>query len=502
MKFLSANAPIDAVGISVTVILVVFSLICMVGLIVGLCRFADYGGEVKNIFGFLAAGLAVGLALRLTFALCIRGYRADYSVFTSMFNSLKVNGTKGYYKGDASAVLYPVPYFFYLIFGGLSNVMGLSDHALGMQFMIKLPMIIADLVTACVIYKLAAVYWTKAAALVMFLFVCVCPIFYIGSSIWCTQIAFTVMFACLTCYCLARKKLALTVAFASAAAYSSKEGIYLFPIVATFVIYHTVRAAINIKRDGVRGAAVLGGDYRAVVTVPTAVMAAFILSYLIALIPMHSYSANPFRYIYELTIEPLTSWAYFTRDGLSIYSVFDRSFVQRGARFPSWLFVCIFAAIISAVVCIVYFTKRNRATMVMLIGFSFFTMQIYYPDSTAVSMQSTIAVLLAGYALTRDKRILTVIFVAGIAYAVNSTVTLVNMYQMNNLNNYQMTELGALPTSGIKAVTITCSVVAAVAHLYYTVIAVNIGMTGQKRLLGSAKGLGASLKEYFSFGKR
>lgn len=465
-----------------------------------LCRFVGHDGEVNGVAWKLAVILFAGFALRLIFALTVRGNRNDYGMFVYMFDRLKLIGLSGYYKGDPSNVLYPVTYFVYLIFGGLSNAMELSSHDLGMQFMIKLPMIIADLLTAFAVYKIAGKYINKATALTLAAFICVCPIFLIGSSIWCTQITFTVMFICFACYYLARKKHALTIAFATLAAFSSKEGIYIFPVVCVFSVYHLVRAAINVKRDKPRGAAVLDSDYRAVITVPVGFVLSFIVTYLIGLFMMHSYSYNPFVYIYEFMIKPLGGWTYFTNDGLSVYSIFNRSGAAPGARFPTWLFLCLFAAIIFAVVFVVYFTKRNRATMVLLMAFSLLTMQVYYPNTTAIGMQSTLAVLVAAYALNRDKRILTVLFVVGLCFAVNSLTVIANMGQLNNLSDYKLS-VTALPTSGIKAVTIACSVITLLAHLYFTLVTVSVGMTGQRKMLSPVRGFGASLKEFIAVKK-
>ena len=495
MEFLSVSGA-SASEIAIIVVAAVFSALCVIGLITLLCKYAEYDGKVKNSSVILLTIMTVGLALRIIFALVVRGNRADYGVFVSMINSLKT-GMSTYYTGDSSKALYPIVYFVYLFFGGLANAMELSSHSLGMQFMIKLPLIIVDLLTAYAVYKIADKYINRATALTVSAFVCVCPIFFVGSVMWCSPIAFTVMFACFMCYFLARKKYALTILFATLAAFSSKEGIYLFPAVAVFSVFHCARAALNIKRDKVRGVAVLGGDYSAAISVPVSFLLSFVGVYLLGLIMVHAHSYNPFVYIYEFLLAPFVDWAYFTTDGLSVYSVFNRSGVAPGARFPSWLFAVIFAAIIFAVIGIVYFSKRNRATMVLLTAFALFTMQVYYPGSTAVSMQSTLAVMLAAYALNRDKRILYVLFVVGLCFVINNLTVMGNMGQLNNISDYDLS-VAALPYGGIKAVTITLSVITVLAHLYFTAVSVSIGMTGQRSKLMPQKTIGGSIKEFFA----
>ncbi|MDE7464734.1 MAG: hypothetical protein K2M48_06860, partial [Clostridiales bacterium] len=372
MKFLSESGSTVGANVSVIIILVLLTVATVIGLVVCLCKFA-VGENLKKKRWVLPAVLAVGFVVRLIFALCIRGYRADYGIFTDMFADLDKNGVYGYYKGDAGSTLYPVPYFIYLIFGGLSNVTGLSNLSLGAQFMVKLPLIIADLCAAYAVYRLACKYFNAYAGYALAAFVCLCPIFFMGSAIWSTPIVFTVTFMLYACYFIARKKYAATIAFSTAAAFSSKEGIYLFPVVLVFCVFHFVRAIINIKNDKPSIKALRKPEYSAVYSVPTSFIASLLVAYLIGLFMFAGYSYNVFVYIYEFLLKPLVDWRYFTYNGLSVYAVFGQNGAEPGARFPAWVFVGVFLAIVLAVVCVVYFTKRNRATMVMLAAYSAFT---------------------------------------------------------------------------------------------------------------------------------
>lgn len=501
MIFLSQNGATAASDVVIAVFSAVLTLISIIGLIVCLCRFAGNDGEVKNSALAFLLIFGAGFALRLVFALCVRGYRDDYALFTDMFRHLKNYGLNGYYDGDASVTLYPTVYFIYLIFGGLSNATGFSQYALGTQFMVKLPLIIADLLAALAIYKIANRYINKRSALALCAFVCVCPIFFVGSSLWCTPITFTVMFACFGCYCLAQKKYIGTIALMTAAAFSSKEGIYLFPAVCVFSVYHFVKAVSNIRRNKQQGESIWASEYRAAVTVPVGFVASVLGAYILGLFMIASYNSNPFVYIYEFLLAPLVGWTYFTYNGLSVYAIFNQNGSVPSARFPSWLFVCIFVAIITAVVCVVYFSKRNRATMVMLAAYSLFTMQTYYPGSTAISFQSVFIVLLAAYALVRDKRLLTVLFASGIVYVINSVTTLACAGYLNNLSDYNFGTESILLTGAMSAVPIACSVITVLAHLYFTVVTVSVGMTGQKKMLERRDGILPCLKEYFSIKK-
>ena len=460
-----------AADATVAVLIALLSVASFVCLVVFLCRFADDTAPVKRKSVALLAIFGAGAVVRLTFAFCIRGYRADYALFTDMFDNLKTSGLGGYYSGDASEVLYPTAYFVYLIFGGLANVTGLGDFALGTQFAVKL---------------------------------------FMGSAIWCTPIVFTACFICFSCYFVARKSYAPAIAFATAAAFSSKEGIYIFPILLVFCAFHLVRALTDIRRrakDKAQGRQSSEDNtaVRTAIVIPLAFVCALVAAYALGLFMIFDYSYNPFTYIYEFTLAPLVGWKYFTYNGLSVYAIFNQNGGAPAARFPSWVFVGVFAVIITAVVCVVYFTKRNRATLVMLAAYALFTMQVYYPGTTAIGMQSTLVVVLAAYALVKDKRLLSVLFVTGLAYVVNASATLANAGYLGNLADYYFTGAdytgSTLLSGGLGAITVTCAVVTLLAHLYFTIIAVSVGMTGQKRMLRGANGFKASLGEYFSRGK-
>lgn len=506
MHFLTSNGitsvAVDTVAVIFLTLLTVASFFAFVYF---LCKYADDKSPMRRRKTVLAVTLVSGFVLRIVFGMCIRGYRESYSVFTDMFAALRVNGLDGYYTGDSSTVLYPIVYFVYLIFGGLSNIMGLSDFELGAQFMVKLPLIGADLLIAYAVYKLAQKYTGEKTGAVLCAFVCGCPVFFMGSVIWTTRVVFTAMFAVWFCYFLARKKYGLAIGFATLAAFSSKEGIYLFPVAAVFSVYHLVRAIMNVKADGVRGRAVTDGKYSAVYEVPCAFVLSVLGAYLVGLFMTASYSYNIFKYIYEFTIRPLVGWTNFTYNGLSVYALFNQNGQETGVRFPSWVFACIFAAIALAVVCVVYFSKRNRATMVMLAAYSLVTLSVYFPGSGAETMTVAFATLLGAYALVRDKRLLYVLFVLGIVYIVNGLSVLASAGYLNNVSDFVFTDGGytgsTLLSGGLSAICITCSALAVAAHLYFTVITVNIGMTGQKRLLEPQSGLKASLKEFFAVRK-
>ncbi|MCH5351673.1 MAG: glycosyltransferase family 39 protein [Clostridiales bacterium] len=504
MELLSANGATTS-DIIVIVFLVLLTIGCIAALPYFLCKNIDNDKPVVHKKTALLIILAVGLVIRLAFSLSIRGYREDYNVILSMFDDLSKYGVGKYYTGNFVHCLYPIAYVVYLLFGGISNLTGLTTFSsLSAQFMVKLPLIISDLLAAFAVYKIAKKYFNERVAYVLCAFVCLCPIFFMGSVVWTTPATFTAMFACFALYCLVKKNYAAMIGFATASAFSSKEGIYLFPVFAVFSVFHLVRAVFNLRASKKSGAssadykALLKGECNAVISVPLGFVGSLLVVYLLGLTMFASYSYNPFTFINEFLLLPLVTFDFFTYNGLSIYAVFNLNGSVPNTRFPAILFAVLFALIITAIVSVVYFTKRNRATLVMLAAYSMFTLSVYYPGATPVTLTAALVLTLVAYALVKDKRLLTILFVAGLAYVINTSSILACAGFLGNAENFSISATTFFMDGNLATVPIACSAVTVLAHLYFTLTTVSIGTTGNKKMLRPCGGFGASVKEFFA----
>lgn len=504
LEFLSLSAATSS-DIIVIVFLVLLTVACIAALLYFLCKYAESDKPVVHKKTALLVILAIGFVIRLAFALSVRGYREDYNVILSMFDDLDKYGVGKYYTGNFVHCLYPITYVVYLLFGGLSNVTGLTDFSsLSAQFMVKLPLIISDVLAAFAVYKIARKHFNERVAYVLCAFVAVCPIFFIGSVVWTTPITFTAMFACFALYFLVKKNYAAMLAFATASAFSSKEGIFLFPVFAVFSIFHLVRA-IRFIAAAQKSAntspdykALIKGECNAIITVPVGFIGSLVVAYLLGLTMFAGYSYNPFTFIYEFLLAPLLTFDFFTYNGLSIYTVFNLNGSVPNTRFPAILFAVLFTLIIAAIVSVVYFTKRNRGTMVMLAAYSMFTLCVYYPGASPVTLTASLILIAVAYALVKDKRLLSILFVSGLAYVINASSVLACAGFLNNAENFSISTTTFFMDGNLAAVPIACSVVTVLAHLYFTLTTVSIGTTGNKKMLRARDGFGASIKEFFA----
>lgn len=452
--------------------------------------------------------LAIGLILRLIFVFAVKGNRTSYRTFTDLFEYVSANGFGKKYLSESSLAVYPVTYYVYALMGGLYKLFGLTPDSLLTALLVKLPLIVADLVTAFLLYKMARKYLNGAAATVIAAFVCICPLFVFASGVWGTVYSLAAMFAVLMLYFVVEKNFVATVGCYAAALLCHKSMLYLFPAVAVFVIYNLVKASIATHKAKDRSfAAVLRDkELRPVFTVPVSVVGFAILSYLVSLpLMLHAYGAGYFTFLYRLYIKPLAAFTLFGHNSLGIFNLFLRNGKELNARFPSVVFSVLFALIITGIVLLVYLSKKNRANLVFLCGYILFTLATYFVGFDEFSLLAAIFVFLFSFLLIRDKRILSVAGVLLLLVVVNASAVMASAGYYNNAIAYEFTEEAEYAGSeilrgGLSAVTIVCSVLAVLTHLYATVVLLDISMSNKRKLLPYVENatFGKAMQAYFT----
>ncbi len=113
----------------------------------------------------LAMVIGIGVVLRLLLTFLIKGYREDLAILTGAMEHVAQNGFGGYYADGGT--LFPIPLLLYGLFGVITGGMGVTTASVWMQFFAKLPLVIADAVTALILYKVAKKYVNVYVGLVM-----------------------------------------------------------------------------------------------------------------------------------------------------------------------------------------------------------------------------------------------------------------------------------------------------------------------------------------------
>ncbi len=439
-----------------------------------------------NMGALLLVALVIGLILRLIFVFVIRGFLSDVNVITDMFKQLASNGFGGsYYKNEGTAI-FPLSYYIYSLFGAFANLFSLDANSVVMPFFVKFPLIISDLITAFVLYKLTKKYLNSVAAVIVAGFVCVFPVFVFASSVWGTQYSLLAMFLALSFYFLSSKNFIATIGCYGAAMLAHKDAIYLFPLFAVFVIYGLVKASIAVhKEKGITFKGVLNNPaLRPVFTIPVSIVCMLIISYLISLpLMIGSFGAGFFTFIYRIYLAPVATFDLFGRNSLGIFNLFMRNGKGLSSRFPSIVFAVLFAVIITGIVLLVYLSKKNRANLVFLGGYILLTLATYFVGFTEFSLLAALIVLLISFLLIRDKRILMIFVALSLLVMINASAVMANAGYYNNLIDYYTSDAEEILTGASAAVTIVCSALAVVTHLYSTVVLLDISMSNKRKIL-------------------
>lgn len=438
--------------------------------------------------------LIIGLILRLIFVFAVKGYRPDNNVFIALFEYIKNNGfVSRYYTVNGTGV-FPISYYIYAFMGVFYNA-GLTSTSVMTPFLLKLPLVIADLITAFILYKLAEKYVNSYVAIVVAGFVCVFPVFIFASSVWATQYALLTMFLALSLYFVARKNHVALIGCYSAALLTHKDAVYLWPLFAVFVIYSFVKAVICIRAEKIGSFVAIwkNPDTRPAFTIPVSVFGFLIISYLISLpVLIHSFGAGFFTFIYRIYLAPLGSFTNFGHNALGIFNLFMRNGVDIGSKFPKVVFIVLFAAIVTGIVLLVYLSKKNRANLIYLAAYILLTLATYFVGFSEFSLLPVLTILLLAFLLIRDKRILMIFAILSVAIIVNASAVMASAGYYNNLSDYYV-GMGDITNpeytgsvifkGGVVAVGIVCSVLAVLAHLYSTIVLLDISMSNKRKLL-------------------
>ncbi len=456
----------------------------------------DGGEKALNFTVILPVLLVVGLILRLIFVFAVKGYRPEFKAITDeLFVHLDRNGFGGNYYTTYGTEILPVTYYIYALMGAVYNLFGLASESVAAALFVKLPLIAADLITAFLLYKLAKRYMNVYAAIVVAGFVCIFPVFIFASSVWATQYSLLTVFLVLSLYFLVQKNfIALTGCYA-AALLTHKDAAYLFPLVAVFLIYNFVKSVLCVRaaKPASAGAIFKDSATRPVFTVPIAIAGFLLLSYLVALpLMIGSYGAGFFTFIYRLYLKPLASFDTFGNNSLGIFNLFMRNGKALNSRFPSVVFTVLFGVIVTGIVLLVYLSKKNRANLVYLAAYIIFTLATYFIGFTEFSLLAVLAILLMSFYLVRDKRILAVFAVLSLVVIINASCVMASAGYYNTLADYYV-GLGEtvnpnytgslLLQGGARAITVVCSALAVLTHLYATVVLLDISMSNKRKIL-------------------
>ena len=494
--FILSNAGINSVATDVvfTVAMIVLTLAV---LLVGVWLLVKFIGKDKNaapkgekVFTKVLTLLIFGgLAVRILLALLIKGHREDFDMISGAMDHIAKNGFSGYYHANGTQI-YPLTLLIYALLGVFANAIGVTSSSYAMIIFVKLPLIAADIVSAIMIYKLARKYSNGYVASVISGMFLLMPVFMIPSSVWGSIYSLLTLGLILCMYFMATKNYLGLFASYTASLLVMKDALYLFPLFAVFIVYGFIKALRKVIKEHIPASAIFNDpDTCQVIRTPIYLVASFLVGYLLSLPTFISdYGASFFGWIYNFALRPLGTATSFGHNSLGIFNIFARNGDALGSTFPTVVFAVIFSVIILGIVLLIYLSKKNRANLVFLGSYIMLTLATYYVGFEELSLVPMLGLLLVAFILIKDKRILQIFGVLSIAVVINAVTVLVSAGYVNLASDYLFTSSfysgTKLLDSGFgMAMSIVCSVLAVVSHLYSTLVLLDISMSGKRKLL-------------------
>lgn len=360
----------------------------------------------------LSSLLAIAFILRLVLAAIVQGYPNDIACWQGWGSRMMQVGPWNFY--ESGWCDYPPAYMYVLaLIDGLRTLVGAQDNAALSQVLVKLPAMLCDLVSAMLIYK-----WLKrenvrgGMALWLVAFYVFNPATVFDSAAW-GQIdsVFTLMVVAAVYLCVQGNwKWALPVYVLSALV--KPQTLMLAPIAAIVLVTEIVRAGINrdrvLKQIGIGIAISLGAA--AVIIVPF-------------------WGGQSWNWLIEKYTETLSSYNYATINAMNAYAMLGMNWTDAGTAIvgiPATVWGYIFMAIAIAYSGFMYFKANDRRVMPLTCAV---LIMILFTFSTKMHERyafPAIMLLVVGYALLKDKRLLYSAMLLSVSQFVNMALVLQN----------------------------------------------------------------------------
>lgn len=199
---------------------------------------------------YLIVSLLIGLVVRLIAAPIIEGFSVDIGCFRgwSMAAS-NVNGISTFY---TSGMFCDYPPFYILVLslvGHISNFLNFTSMLPTHLIMIKLPSIIADIVTAFIFYKLASKRFNPSISFIVSILYIFNPVVFLNSTLWGQVDSFFTMILLSALLLIDNGKLSFSTILFTIAVLMKPQGIIFLPVIGYELIIDLIKTK-NFKNIG------------------------------------------------------------------------------------------------------------------------------------------------------------------------------------------------------------------------------------------------------------
>lgn len=383
-------------------------------------------GRMWPAFVFAAA---LAIALRVIAALVFKGYETDIGCFKGWAMGVYEYGPAHFYTSGMFSD-YPPGYMYVLwVLGFVRDVFSIEMDSAVFTLIIKLPSIIAEVVTAVIVYRLASRQIGKTFGLLCSSFLLFNPALFFNSSVWGQIDAFFILFAVLTLHYLKNKNFYLGALFFALALLIKPQALILAPVVGLCYVY-----ALFKKGGFTRGiVGVLGGA-----VVFAAVFAAGVLPFT---------GDQPIGWIVGKYAGTINSYEYASLNAFNLFALTGGNWQYHNQ--PLWLLTyetwgLIFIGLICVAVIILQWRSRENGRVFELGAFVVVSVFMLAHSMHERYMLPACVFLLFGYVFTRDRVTLLYAAAFSITTLFNQMVTLLS----------DSTAAAPLPTLVISAINV------------------------------------------------
>ena len=441
------------------------------------------GKKVFSIKKMLLFVLLVGVAIRIICGLLVIGHRREFA--ETIYYSLQY--VSKYDETDTNKILYPLTYYIMQIFAGIWINGGASTDSVLLNFNIKIPFIIADVVTAFVLFNNSKKYFNQKVGLVLFSLVMICPIFVFVSAIWGSVITLIVPVVLIGFSLILSKKNAGAIAVFSIATLLAREAVILTPVLFVYFAYVWFKSlkALSLKKYDKE-------DKLNFWSIPFVMCLSICFTCLLSLAYTSQFNMfSFFEIINEFYIKPFTKIYYFGENAANLYVLLGKSESVPDMWIPSEfnavLMFAMFVVALIAITSVVFFAKKNRATLLLVSAYAILTVNVYYVGFTAISVLPALALLLFAYLVVKDKRILKTFTVTVVSMLLVSLVvfTIAGYFNTEPLSFFKDSSYTGQTylTGDYSIALITASLFQILNHLYMTYYMLDIAYGKRVKLL-------------------
>lgn len=377
-----------AKGVWFTVIAAVLSLVVVIGCYYGIKSVMSKKDDEKDgkksflaKFGGLILLLVNALLLRVLLAALTYG-SPEVKALLAWAERLTEYGSGGFYSYFATAEALPVTLYATWIAGFAVKLFSASGQAA--LFIMRLPLIIADVLGVYFVYKIAGKHNNEKIAFFVALMYAFLPFALTIVGIWGTGISFASLFILLAFDKLLDKKFITFSVYYGLALASSTFAAFLLPIVLAYFVYIFIR------------------ENKARLTLILCVVGIFVGLYVVSLPFTFGKLSENVMYFYSHYIDLFSAKNYYTMNVANIYTLFGLNYSIVSS--PSKWLNLLLLALISAFTIFIYFKNRNRTELVILSAFQLAMIYVFSVRMNNSYLLPVLILLLLYAVVTNEKR--------------------------------------------------------------------------------------------------